>query len=284
MVCELYNKWIYSGVIMGFDWSGDTSDGNCYCNTGIGNGSDFGATVKKYTVRTGDNTTTLTPPIGAHITILIAGGGGGGGARKIGVEGGGGGAGGYLAGNIDGLIGAQTIIVGSGGAKGVSFGDAGTNGANSSFGSFVAYGGGGGGGADNPSGGTDGGSGGGAGGNEQNIGNATQTSQTPLIGHGNNGGLSWSTQGSGGGGASGSGGSDRVAGIGISSSITGSNVTYCTGGTVSNTTVTPNLGNGGDGALSGDANDGGSGVVIIRYTFDSGSGIGICTNMFFIGS
>ncbi|MCK9446409.1 type II secretion system GspH family protein [bacterium] len=209
--------------------------------------------------------------------VLIVGGGGGGGVGRSdgysGVKGGGGGAGGVLYGTLTGLTGSYDVTVGSGGASVSSStiytSATGKSGTNSSIGSFIAYGGGGGGVGGAASGnqaytsGLDGGSGGGSGNNSYYgtaIGDATQTSQSPLIGYGNNGGIT----GGGGGGAGGVGGTGNwVGGVGMSFDITGSAVTYATGGGPAAAGAN-NTGNGG-GVGSNIGYAGGSGIVVIRY-------------------
>ena len=104
------------------------------------------------------------------------------------------------------------------------------------------------------------------------------------------GGGSWGqgNQGSsrgGGGGASGVG-TNPTGGAGKSSSITGSSVTYSTGGTGnSNSTGSANTGDGGgsstsngNGSSSGNGKNGGSGIVVLRWatadaTITVGSGL-----------
>ena len=78
---------------MSFSFGAAVADGNAYCETAVGTGTDLGYIVKRYTKRTGDNTTTWTPARGitAADYLVVAGGGGGGG----GADGGGGGAGGH---------------------------------------------------------------------------------------------------------------------------------------------------------------------------------------------
>ena len=79
----------------------------------------------------------------------------------------------------------------------------------------------------------------------------------------------------GGGGGAGGAASGITPGVGITSSFTGSSVTYATGGIGYNpqhpsgganwVTASPNTGNGGRGADSTADSTGGSGIVILRY-------------------
>lgn len=217
-------------------------------------------------------TTSWTAP--ANVTsvnyLVVAGGGGG----YIG----GGGAGGMLTGSLSVTPGtAYTVTVGNGGATN-------TNGTNSVFSSITAIGGGGGavGGAANT-----GGSGGG--GSYSNGAGAAGTS-----GQGNAGGTGSSVSGGGGGGAgatggNGSGTTGGAGGVGLASSISGVSTYYagggggsCGSGTVSggnggggsgsqnNAAIgagTANTGGGGGGNQAVTSPSGGSGIVILSYTY-----------------
>jgi hypothetical protein len=236
--------------------------------------------------------------------LVVAGGGGGG------YDGGGGGGAGGLRTATGFSVTAGTpitVTVGSGGAGssasgGGSNGGQGTSGLNSVFGSITANGGGGGGGdnAATPTlrNGLAGGSGGGGGGGgTAGLGNTPAT--TPS--QGNNGGINEGVgsygRGGGGGGAGAVGGNGSsgsgAGGAGVSSSISGSAVTYGGGGggggdTRGNTGGAGGAGGGGGGggsnispAVAGTVNTGGgggggcynnayaaaggSGIVIIRY-------------------
>lgn len=224
--------------------------------------------------------------------LAIAGGGGGGGAY-----GGGGGAGGLQAGSFSRTVGSYTVTVGAGGAGGAA-NNVGVVGSNSVFDTVTANGGGYGGGGGAPTAGGNGGSGGGGG-----------QGTSPAVGgtgsQGGNGGTSnplaaGQVGGGGGGGAAPGNGTDAPiggtaagnGGAGFASSITGTSVTYAsgggggagvgdTGGTVSaggggaggsqgvtgtaGTANTGGGGGGGGGSASGGA--GGSGIVIVRYKF-----------------
>ena len=179
---------------------------------------------------------------------------------------------------------AYTVSVGAGGAS-VSANGRGNTGATSSFGPISAIGGGPGT-EDKITNTGSGGSGGGCGG--QGI--ATNSlGGTGIAGQGFNGGnrTGTNTNGSGGGGAGGAGGLP-TAGIGVSSSITGSAVTRAAGGAGNNTTAGgTNTGTGGGGALSGASGAGGSGLVILRFPTAYGNptiGVGLTSSTSTSGS
>lgn len=214
----------------------------------------------------GTGTTTWTAPTDPFITnysILIVGGGGSAGmGDNFNFGPGGGGAGGVLSGTLSGLSGTYTVVVGSGGAGQPIQNSQGFNGTNSSFGAYIAYGGGGGGGSSGSA--FPNGKAGGSGGGGDQFGSAgisIQTSQAPLTGYGSAG----DTTPSGGNG----GGATGVI-TGLASSITGSSVTYATGGldggTLLNVNGTDGEGDGGQGSWSGTSGSGGSGIVILRYS------------------
>jgi hypothetical protein len=235
---------------------------------------------------------TLGPVVlGTTVNYLIVAGGGGGGNNfgNLNSRGmGGGGAGGYLAGTtILQPANTYSITVGAGGAGGVgiafpSTGTQPTNGSNTTFTGLTAAVGGGSGATSNQVA-ASGGSGGGGCADTNATGGAASPS-----GQGNAGGNSTdaaNTGGGGGGGASGAGGAvgsgvgtGGAGGTGTASSISGSSVTYSTGGTggassgaASGAAGTANLGNGGGGAAGFSSGTppsggrGGSGVVIISY-------------------
>ena len=215
--------------------------------------------------------------VGTPVEYLICGGGGGPGAGGFGggYRGGGGGAGGYLA-NIDGessgggvtnynpltlVVGTYSVIVGAGGAGGNAA--PGTDGSPSSFANFVAFGGGGGGvGSDTT--GTPGRNGGSGGGGGSRVSGAIQAGGLAYYSQGFAGG-DGTSNGSGvsgtGGGAGGAGPTalQSSGGPGLSSSVTGSPVTRCTGG-------------GNDGLVSGGANTGDGGGALISNNSSSVSG------------
>lgn len=239
--------------------------------------------------------------------LAVAGGGGGGTGRyagdTLGRPGGGGGAGGRILNTTFAVTPGATIpvTVGLGGAGATDLADTdnsgtgGVNGSNSVFSTLTAVGGGGGGGHyqvqqgvvwDAPA--NVGGSGGG--------GSNGSAGAAGTAGQGNAGGGAVSG-GSGGGGAGGTGGNGGntpaegdaggAGGIGAASTITGSSVTSAVGGASSGTPTVgvvgtsgaANTGNGGGGSTRGGSNGrtantspggaGGSGIVIVRYIYQS---------------
>jgi len=230
------------------------------------------STVESFTTV---GTTSWTAPSNIFsVEYLIVGGGGGSGGGYDTGAGGGGGGGMLLNGFLSVIPGmTYTVIVGDGGAGGVSIRSPvsetnGSSGENSIFESIIALGGGGGFASRLPSGGNNG-TGGAA---------AIPTTTASLGGRG--GGSTGG--GGGGGGSSGAGGTKSgatagTAGAGTSSSISGSSVTYGVGGVggIGNTNNagtagTSNRGNGakGGGATSGadeDGAKGGSGIIILKY-------------------
>jgi len=233
--------------------------------------SSGGYKIHSFTA-TGTSTLTVSCPNSLSVDYLVIAGGGGGDQTG---HAGGGGAGGYLTGSDTLSNASYSIVVGAGGI-GRGFPPP-TNGDPSSFNGHAATGGG------NGAGGN-GGSGGGA----DDI-NHTQGSGT--AGQGNNGGLRNATAAGGGGGGSQVGASASTnfggkGGDGISSSITGSPVTYCGGGGgtgdagsgaggaggggaanygSTGSPGSPNTGGGGGGGANTTPGNGGTGVVIIRY-------------------
>ena len=211
------------------------------------------------------------------VTYLVVGGGGGGGNGYDAAGGGGGGGGMVLTGEL--TVTPQenvSISVGAGGAGGADArtNNAGSTGSSSIFSSITALGGGAG--AGSRTGGNPG---------AAQVGNVS----APTGGFGNGGGDS----GDGGGGAGGAGtagdddgtGTTAVAGVGgagVSSSITGSSITFGAGGnggasgdltnlTVDGSNGTANRGIGGGGGKSKSSDSaaggrGGSGIVILRFT------------------
>lgn len=234
----------------------------------------------------GSSTFSFPNPLSVEY-LVIAGGGGGGWD-----VGGGGGAGGYLTGTTT-TSGPVSISVGNGGPQAPANVVKAGNGSNSSFGPIIATGGGSAGNWVNPStpgdnqalrDGSPGGSGGGAGGWQQN---ATGGSGTP--GQGFPGGnVTNPRSGAGGGGAGGAGSNGSPnsptgiapGGVGVANSISGSPVTYSTGGRGCGDQVpapalpgyqpTNNSGNGGTGSVylvSEGGQPGSSGIVIVRYLY-----------------
>lgn len=216
-------------------------------------------------------------PVGTttlEYTIVAGGGGGGGAATSFGASGtnrsGAGGAGGMLEGSISNpTAGTYPIVVGAGGAGGAAGNTNGNNGSDSTAFGFTAVGGGAGG---MISAGAAGGSGGGG---YRNRNNVNSGGGAGTAGQGN-AGAAGSASGAGGGGGAGGAASANVGGVGAASSING--VTYAAGGTglnsgsVDGINAVANTGNGGGGAAANTTNinrkggDGGSGVVILRWT------------------
>lgn len=204
--------------------------------------------------------TGVTFPVVYSANYLVVAGGGGGGKSDSGFSSdssGGGGAGGMRTGSAF-LVKGQTyaITVGAGGLGGVKVTSQATNGGDSSIGSLiVATGGGAGGGIGS---GSNGGSGGGNG--------ATGAGGTGIAGQGYAGGTV--AGGGGAGGGAGGAGSGFTPGPGAASSITGTSVTYATGGYGTQSAPAarnPNTGDGGYGGLNSNGGAGGSGVVVIQY-------------------
>ena len=235
-----------------------------------------------YKIHTFDSSDNLTVNVSKDIEYLIVAGGGAGGWDV----GGGGGAGGLLSGSETiANPGTYPIVIGAGAAYITSNSER-NSGSNSSFRSLTAIGGGAGGNWCNGAAaqnGLSGGSGGGAGGWQQ----ASSLPGSGTSGQGYAGGTRTASgsgwTGTGGGGAGGSGStnvnsspSSVSGGPGVSSSISGTSITYASGGKGGGDTWTGasngsiNTGNGGDGAgttLNGTygGGSGGSGIVIIRY-------------------
>ena len=208
--------------------------------------------------------------------LVVAGGAAGGSGDDTDgrYRGGGGGAGG-LRSSIDGEssgggaasenkvnVNAQTYTI-TVGAGGTGTDNRGNNGGASTFGNLVATVGGGGGAAGAQGNAASGGSGGGAC-RSDNSGRGNGT-----VGEGFRGGGSSNNSAGGGGGASAIGGFP-TGGAGLTSSATGTAVTYATGGTgQTNTQGASGFGFGGNGRGANAARtpgfDGSDGVVIVRY-------------------
>ena len=203
--------------------------------------------------------------------LVVAGGGGGAGGVNWFYNGGGGGAGGLIYSSTTVSSSVYNVVVGLGGNGGIHE-EIGVQGQNSTAFGLEAVGGGYG--AYASGAGGAGGSGGGSGGHD----NAPASNGgAGTAGQGNKGGnrAYHGIVGSGGGGA-GSAGTDNtnIGGAGLAYSISGSSITYATGGTgapgyvYSCSNGAANTGNGGGGGgASGWASgcNGGSGVVIVRY-------------------
>ena len=203
------------------------------------------------------------------VEALIAGGGGSSGGGKSGVSwSGSGGGGGLLIGMIDLPAGTYRLIIGAGGAA-VSTQTRGLNGQNSILGDYIALGGGAGGASSVNSSpakdGATGGSGGGGGGQYTGAaGSGVQSTIVDMIGYANNGAAGTATANAGASGGAGSAAVTTTKGNGLSSSISGSAVTYCEGNTNGSTPGGTNTGTGG-GGTTGAGTAGGSGIIIIRY-------------------
>lgn len=240
--------------------------------------------IHTFTYSNPDKTLTVTCP--GSIDYLIVGGGGGGGNND---DGGGGGGGGVIAGNNVSISnGAYAITVGNGGTGG-------NNGGSSSFKGNTSIGGGAGGSGDGGSG-SNGASGGGAAWYANpSYGIGTQG----YNGGSGNGGGAGGHGGGGGGGAGGQGGNAGFTGQdnggnggpGISSSISGSAITYGGGGGGAGDASggfgggaggrgsghtsgvgragTDNTGNGGGASIGTGSTgfSGGTGVVIVRFLY-----------------
>jgi hypothetical protein len=224
-----------------------------------GTTSSYSSSGITYQVQTFTASGTLTVSNSGVVDILIVGGGGGAGTGQGNVaqgfvSGAGGGGGVVFLSNIFLNAGTYATTVGAGGGSQ-------GNGSSSSFAlsskSIFAYGGGTSG-TSAPGSGGGGGWFGGVGG-----GGSSQTEQ------GNSGasGTSQSNSSQGAGGGAGGAASGSTAGVGVANSITGSSVTYGTGGSgVGRAAGAANRGQGGAGASAWDQSGalGGSGVVIVR--------------------
>jgi hypothetical protein len=244
-----------------------------------------------YWIHTFTSTGTFTPLQGLSCDYLVVAGGGGGG----GVYGGGGGGAGGLRSTVTATGGGgslesalsltastnYTVTIGAGGSGSTAGTSKGSNGTNSVFSTITSTAGGGGG-SNQSITGANGGSGGGG-----TAGAGTASGGTGTANQGYAGGTSFTASyyaGAGGGGAGSvggngtghpsdpNGGTPGTAGSGVATSITGSSVTYATGGVgrvwggAIGTDASANTGNAGSGGGNNQrGGNGGSGVVIIRY-------------------
>lgn len=234
---------------------------------------------KVHTFTSGGTFTVSNVGSNPEVEYLIVAGGGGGGYTTVSPGSGvspGGGAGGMLSGNATVTATSYTITVGAGGL-GQTSSTASTAGGNSSAFSITASGGGR---AASVRDGFDGGSGGGARGL---IGQGSGDGGDGIAGQGNNGGnagtaispVAYSSAAGGGGAGAAAARSNEAnratpGGLGLASTISGSAVTYATGGDAQNgagggADGAANTGDGGAGGVDTDGGDGGSGIVIIRY-------------------
>jgi hypothetical protein len=243
-------------------------------NNSLGSPSSTGYTIYRFT-GTGI-TGTVTPNFTyASLNYLVVGGGGGGGSGASGSHfGGGGGAGGYRAGTFSCTANtAYDVIVGVGGTYTNSANAAGTAGGFSRFGPSGASGitsdGGGGGAAGSGAAGSGGSGGGGNYVAYTSGGSGNSGAYTPVEGF-NGGSYNTGGQGAPGGSALEKGNETTTTGsTGAVYNITGTNVTYASGGYGNNSSgpaVNNSSGNGGNGGNSGTVGTGGSsGVVILRF-------------------
>jgi len=232
---------------------------------------------------------TITDPSLTSVDALVIGGGGGGGTGTPGAHYGGGGGAGALHYQTNFPVSDASpyaVSIGAGGAATWYPTSNGTSGLNSVFSTITASGGGAGRGV-GPGNAFGGGSGGGAaypagsGGSGSGDTGGTDNSVSPANGWGNDGAdYSSGGQGGGGGGAGGVGGvvqaNNADGGLGLSYNISGTSVTYATGGRgghsspgAAGESYTGNGGGGGRGIFGPgniEANtNGGSGIVIIAY-------------------
>lgn len=223
------------------------------------------------------DTWTAPPYVTSVEYLVVGGGGGGGGAFDTGSAGGGGG--GLVLYGILSVVPGNTysVVVGAGGIGGTANRTAspseysGEDGGASSFSTIVAVGGGGGYRSRLQTGGVGYG------------GFAANGLIAPTGGNGAGNALGGENGGGGGGNTTAGGSStttpqqSKIGGLGFTSNITGSNVTYGAGGLGGQVNISSagsnaanNTGNGGQGAttISGDDNNGGnggSGKVILKY-------------------
>ncbi len=232
--------------------------------------------MSKTTVTITSDTNWDIPPGIEEIEILVVAGGGGAGnglSDSYKSDGGGGGAGGLIFienYDISGYSSPISVTVGDGGEGSDDLGEKGSTGVNSTFGDLTAIGGGGGG-SVNTRPGANGGSGGGASAMRDNVadgGSSTQNTTNDGVedsGFGNDGADSVTDTSGGGGGADGAG--DGTSG-GDGKEIFGD--TYASGGDAHSDASSggANTGDGGNASYNDDTKggDGGSGIVIIKYT------------------
>jgi hypothetical protein len=211
----------------------------------VGGNITFSGGYKIHTFLGGTTTLQTSGGLTRSVEYLIVAGGGYGGND----QGGGGGAGGLKTGSlsIDATGGTYSIVVGTERAGSNAFGTSCTAGGN--------------GGSYNGGGGGSGGSGGGGGGNGGPGG-------AGISGQGNNGGSSGGFGMPGGGGGAGGAGASQSPGGGFSSSITGTAITYATGGAQQyNSGTFGGGGAGGSNNASASGSPGNTGTVVIRYLF-----------------
>lgn len=226
-----------------------------FTNTATGTYSSGGINYK-YITFAGNGTLTIDEPGLADVLVVAGGGGASGNAygRR-----GSGGAGGYkYAEKIFFAVGSHSVVIGGGG--GGSGNGAGAVGADSYIYTGQSWidargGGGGGGAAPGPYQGNSGGSTGG----EPGITSGHHANLRPVPTQGNYGAIGDADHRAGGG--AGGVGSGSTAGPGIANSITGSSITYSTGG--GGTSSIAGAANRGQGGGSPGA-AGGSGIIVVR--------------------
>ena len=238
-------------------------------------------------------TSSFTPSTSGNVEALVVGGGGGGGASSGASAGGGGGGGLVYNSSFAVTAGAKTVTVGDGGPGGtINTTNSGTKGTDSVFSTITATGGGAGGGGGKAGGA--GGSGGG-GGTNAGAGGSGTSGQGYAGGTAQTNGAFNSGGGGGAGGVGAGSGSTGNGGVGVSSSISGSSLYYSGGGGGSSYTgasstggssiggiggayslgieatagMTNRGGGGGGGKRYSAGSDGGSGIVIIRYPYQT---------------
>ncbi len=240
-----------------------------------------------------------------NVRVLAVGGGGSGGyITSSGNAAAGGGGGGGVVDNpsVAVAVGSYAVNIGAGGTG--NTGSVGNQGGSSTFGGTVtAFGGGGGGGSATLNGATGGSGGGGASKSANGTGGSANTGSSNTATAGGNGASSGVTKGSGGGGGAGGAGpvgtttaTAANGGAGLLNTITGNNVYYGAGGAGANNNARGigGIGGGGDGGIGtlginaqpGDPNtgsggggifasavasggNGGSGVVIVKYPYNT---------------
>ncbi len=288
----------YSGIITATAFHGDGSSLTGVTPPFIAEGgveTTYASGGTTYMLHTFLNTGVFRTNGAKTIDFLLVGGGGASPAAQLsyGSSGGGGGGGVVEGTNFSLSAGTYVVTVGAGGVRTGEY-TRGGNGGDTTFAGVTAKGGGGGG--DYAATGADGGSGGGGGEVAQSGGATIQSSQNSGISNiqqfgfagGTGGQYQASPNGSGGGGGAGGAGgtpdstshSNAVggaAGNGRANSITGTSTTYGRGGIGGGhgqMYADPGLNGRGDGATGASAShpyqgkgaNGGSGIVIIRYT------------------
>ena len=250
-----------------FSLAGGASGSICVDNYQINDGGNLNMvyTLTSASCTSGSTTTTSTTTLSPNFIeyLVVAGGGGGGWSNSTTFRAGGGGAGGFLTGSATLSYSSTpiTVTVGTGGdgAIGSPF-SAATNGGNSVFNSLVADGGGFGGSNGGTGNGGNGGSGGGA--------RVGSTAGTGIAGEGTNGSIGTSSGTIRGGSGGGAGTAATNTQAGSAKQWLDGNY-YANGGKGDNSNVAGIgglYGNGSQGNLNSNGDNGGSGVVIIRYS------------------